>query len=89
MELPATGLPLAVENLLVSLSNSMVLKSWNVSGGKTVAVTLRFAEQDGGQSGSLYTPGSFRRKPPSSIRRDKQRKQNFIQKVTATRAWIL
>ena len=78
MEIPATGLPLAVETLLESLANSMLLTSWNVSGGKTVSVTLRFANQDGSQS--ICTPGSYRRKPPSSLRRDRERKQRWVER---------
>ena len=79
MESPVTGLPLAVETLLDSLLRSMRLTSWNVSGGKTVSVTLRFGEQeqDGSQS-IAYTPGSFRRKTPSSVRRDRKRKQKWL-----------
>mgnify|MGYP001556187522 CR=1 FL=1 len=77
--MPVSGLPLSLEKALEALSEGSHLTSWNIRGGKFTTVTLRFRDQDGHLDKQLSsTPRSYRSKPPSAVRRDSVRKQDWF-----------
>ena len=74
--MPVEGLPSTLENMLCNLMKENMLQSWNIHGGRQVIVTLRF-DSNGGQ-GIQASNVTYRKKPPSSIRRDKNRKVHSL-----------
>ena len=79
--MPVNGLPLTVENALSGLLMEGNISSWKITGGEKYAVlTLRFAMADHDQTGENCpsvkpnTVTQFRRKPPSQIKRDSNRR---------------
>ncbi len=80
--MPVNGLPLTVENALSGLLMEGNISSWKITGGERFAVlTLRFTMADQDQTGENCgkekhnTVTQFRRKPPSQIKRDSNRRQ--------------
>ncbi len=80
--MPVNGLPLTVENALSGLLMEGNISSWKITGGEKYAVlTLRFAmaaHNDTGENcGSMKesTVTQFRKKPPSQIKRDSNRRK--------------
>ena len=84
--MPANGLLLALERALEALLEENQLTSWNIKGGNFTTVTLKFRNQDGSHGLQTSTPRSYisyRTKPPSAVKRDSRRKQNWIdQKIS-------
>ena len=74
--MPVAGLPAAAEASLSSLLASQELSSWKVVGepGASTVVVLRFCIRGGRPLlEARDVRGTFRRKPPSMVKRDRQR----------------
>ena len=79
--MPVSGIPLALEKALDALFEANHLTSWNIRGGNFTTVTLRFRDQDGCLDQKSYsTPRSYRSKPPSAVKRDTIRRQDWFSK---------
>jgi len=75
INMPVSGLPVAVNGVLTDLLQEQALTSWKVVGDTTTAVVvLRFSPADPAAI-TTSQPGrsqvTFRKKPPSRVRRDR------------------
>ena len=79
--MPASGYPLALEKALEALFEENILTSWHIRGGKFTTVSLTFRQPDN-QNGACAASSqiAYRAKPPSALRRDTARKNNWIEK---------
>ena len=78
----STGLPLRLETFLADLVDEIGLSSWKIQGNSnSTTVVLRFAGQPP-SADPEHTDSElkFRRKPPSQIKRDKKRAEEYARK---------
>ena len=85
--MPVVGLPTALESALVALLNEKLLRSWKITEeNQNAAVVIRLTEVHTGtaiepqRNSAAIAQCSDRRRPPSQLRRDKQRAEDFQQK---------
>ena len=72
----------ALEVLLTSLPATEVESSWKVDGEAGHAVVLlRFRQRDDPPSPTSNSWGSWRKRPPAKERRERQRAENYRQRV--------
>ena len=77
--MPASGLPLALGRALDALCEESLLTSWNIRGGKYTTVTLTFREPfNNEESCAAGASKTYRAKPPSAIRRDTNRRKEWM-----------
>ena len=78
-----TSLPVALEGLLHSLSETSAITSWNVRGtGYMTTHVIRWDCSDRSAMGhavSTCTSSKYRKKSPSEVRRDAHRAQTFYE----------
>ena len=75
--MPVNGLPCAVEGALNNLMSTSHVSSWRIQGnGKVTILTVKFCENEGVMADPYKI--HYRKKPPSSIKRDKERSEEYF-----------
>ena len=78
--MPVVGLPTVLESALVALLNEKLLRSWKIRAGyQNTIVVIRLATEPQRDS-TAVTQCSYRHGPPSQLRRDTNRAEEFQQK---------
>ena len=84
--MPVCGLPTILETILNNLIIDSNLKSYKFVGNEdTTTLVLRFAMADG-SSINHSTPAKFRKKTPSQVKRDQQRRLEYLNKMPQSTA---
>ena len=77
VSMPASGLPVAVNGVLTDLLQEQAVNSWKVVGDTTATVALLRLSPADPSAITTSQPGrsqvTFRKKPPSQVRRDRKR----------------
>ena len=73
--MPVVGLLTALESALVTLLNDKLLRSWKITEENTPWTAI-----DPQRDSAAIAQCSYRRRPPSRLKRDKKRAEEFQQK---------
>ena len=74
--MPVNGLPFAVEGALNNLLSTSYVTSWKIQGhGQTTTIVIKMFDEQGVMAENATV--QYKKKPPSQVRRDRQRTEDF------------